>query len=85
MPKILLKAIAVLSWPALFGFLRITGKTAEPGQRWADANTGLSELLAATLILWLFALLLTAIWMLTFRVVVPLLEKRRDRRQTPSV
>jgi hypothetical protein len=85
MPKILIAAIAVLSWPALFGFLRVTGQTAEPGQRWADANTGRSELLAATLILWLFALLLTAIWMLTFRVVVPLLEKRRDRRQTPSL
>ncbi len=72
----------LLSWPLVALIARLLGKNPAPGQRWADVNPGAGTFLAVTLLFWLLALLLIAIWMVTFRVVVPFVEKKRRNTTT---
>ncbi len=71
-------AVLVVSWPLFAVVLYLTGESPKPGVRWPDANHGRAVALAVTLRIWSIAVLLTLIWVVTFSIVVPMLQKRRD-------
>jgi hypothetical protein len=77
--KHLFPALAIVSWPIVFGALFLSSKQPVTGQRWADANPGRGSFLAATGFLWMTGVLLFIIWKVAFSLVVPRLAARNER------